>query len=351
MNKNPLGDKIPSEYGYGAERSEIHKVDPMDQNVKFADMPVRDVVQPYEKEDSGALPTQSEMPSIPVPGIHGAGETQKAQQEVVNNPWFSKSSSLVDFMNVMSQLMLMQRDTHYTQGKLETQIRNEMYEMGKQNAATAQDIKNKEAEEQYINASMAFFSAGMSGVQAYQVIANEGAADREMQEAINQTTADRDAVKTNATDRLLRTQEAVGETATRNALLNDNDPNADLFTNAEKTNYRRLNTEISQRQASRLTDIHRRREQLNMASQAKTEAVKQTGQGFAGVMSALIKQRQGELENLKQKREALLQSYNKYYDGVSKSKEDAKGSIDKLVDSITRTIADVNRAHQLGGRH
>lgn len=352
-----VGSKKPSDYTsftapvtQGAPVKEAGKAPPSQL--------IKDVVT-----SSGAQATatkaKADSPTLAPPTAYPPEVITAAIAVIQANPWLSQSSHLASLAKVMYEIIALQSEIRLDEGQLDAQIRDMIFDMAIDNAEVAKTLKNKEAQEQFIQAATSFTSAGVSVAQGLKLTQNRG-------QAINKVDGEINAVKTDQTNKVA----AITDRINRQGLVAAHDPASfipktpaevtamlkdpaqdpgKLITKQERADYNQLSSQLESMTRERQTNIYRTQSSLDQGTQSSADVVKQTSSGIGSIMSALIKQEQGKLEQEKQTREGLIQSFNKYNDGVSKAKEDAKSTIKEVLDSLVRSIADVVRAHQMKG--
>lgn len=276
---------------------------------------------------------------------------QKAMQAISNNPWLAPSA-LVALQGVLLELYQLDSDTRAKEGLSSIDLRSKQYTRAKESGSLAKAIMMNQAQEQYIQASIAFTQASISSAQAVATVRNVGAAEKKVEASLEAKAED---VRTaqfgppppppppRQPGEVIAAGQPIGDTRptlTKEELLKIN-PTDTPAVKEQKEAYIKLD-------ANKHSDIQTEIRHSDSLVQYIGESAKQTATGVGNTLTGALKEKTAELEENQKVLDGFIQSLNKSEETISKSRDDAAGNANRLAELLKEMTKSMFQAHNIG---
>lgn len=313
----------------------------------------KDQVQRSEELPLQEILCQCDKPALQKP------DQQKVDQALPtvvkflhDNPWF-KPSFLTSFTEVIYELLKMQKTAHYNEAQTELTVRGQLYDLAFKNASLQKQITENQAFEKFVQAFASLATVAVTTINLVESTKNFGEASKKVEEQIK--TADKElmqakikenpATKTIDIDPKLPPQKKAAEFKKLEDIINQDkttEYKTDAVKNAEKT--------LHSLKENREYNISNKERMMSQISSMRGEAFKSTVQAAAQFATGSITLGRSTLEEVKGQVDAVMQSFNKFSETSSKSRDEAKQMFDRFADFLARIIESVHKTHSITGR-
>jgi hypothetical protein len=318
-----------------------------------APLPIQDQLTPSLQPTKPIKIPLIDAPELPIPTAKAVriSEVKKAiTKELENNPAFTGKNYLGMLVAKYFEYMKNMSETRFNESQMAQLVERYIFELGKENAEFAKLLKDQAATKEFINAVNHFVNAGISFIQFGVTLKERGAARREAGEdpSIKPQKEHYDKTLKEKNEQLKELNEQCGA-ADRNPqqALTDEQKRAKTERQKVQSDVEEFEKKKVEVQAKEDELYHRILQQKARESDPFMQALKSLSEASARVATGLVTLEEGKIEKNKIMNETILQVLNKLDDGIRKSKDDLQAQVDKILQSLTQTIADTIRAHQV----
>lgn len=370
MQQNPLnsGNPTPAEFGYIPPPEGDDSIFTTSTERSASSILLHDELT----ESTAELPMTATWlpggPEISVPRTRANKEAAAAAiKSMRTNPWVSNPNFLAGFMQVMYELLEMYQHIQFNEAQLDTMIRQDLFAMGKSNAKLAQELKNKEAEEQMVRAIASFINAGVSAWQLQTTISARGKATQEAEKEAG-TTEKRKAVEDHIEKVLnppkpISASESPDQVAPATKLTEVEQQKIDKH-KKEMTLPEESEQQIPKKDRDEHARLKKAWEKSEKDKQLKTteltrekhdiarirsELLQSVVKGAESLVESNIKVEMGKTEKARIELEAIIKSFQTYDETSRQAKDDAKSSLDRTVDLMRSVLESDTKGHSLRG--
>lgn len=303
--------------------------------------PVEDRITPSDEIVSSADPrvravTTPDQPNIFPLRQFSSEATDEATKQLKETSWLSTTflaaiSALINGMAHYETLNFL------SQAKLETKLRDYIFQMAKSNSELTKALYEKQSEEKRMEAFNHFASATISAVQFVQTMKNKGVGTKKVDDDIakNKTALEQQGLKD------------AGVTTGDNQQEIQRKVNDYAALGQKSDEYKALEKKISKMELKRDGLIEQQIDREDRKTQNVSDTIKQTVQGIGSLIQSGIKSEQGQIDALKQLQDGFIQAFTKYSDTSAHERDSAQSGFERYYDFITRLVDSVFRYQSL----